>query len=158
MPRRKKQNQQDQLNPGSTNEVASSASAPEKPDLDKIKEIQDEFSSAGTETKEKAKRYRSKSRAKKEDTEKAKEFAESIGGIGSFLLTLIVERLPNPKPVSSDEMQTFDNLFNKVAYKYSSILGNYQEETALGLVTLMIIAPRIKKIEPKLSNDETKNN
>ena len=41
----------------------------------------------------------------------------------------------------------FDTMFSKVAFKYSALLGEYQEEAALVGITLMVIIPRLKSVE-----------
>jgi hypothetical protein len=93
-------------------------------------------------------------RSKKVIEEEKRQFSESIQGVGSFAMNLICERLPNPKPLSPEEAKNFDYLFGKVIFKYSEMLGNYQEETALFSVALMIVIPRLNK--PKeLKENET---
>ena len=78
-----------------------------------------------------------------------KEFSESISGVGSFTLNLIIQRLPNPLPLTKDEASAFDTMFSRVVYKYSELLGSYQEEFALASIGLMIIVPRLQKNNKK---------
>ena len=87
-------------------------------------------------------------KAIKEEEERQRQYqelAENFTGVGTFLLNEVVKRLPNPEPVQVEQQQQFENLFNKVVLKYAEILGNYQEESALLLVSFVIIFPRLKK-------------
>lgn len=98
------------------------------------------------------KKPRGKAKKIKEEEQRKKEFTDSLQGVGSLLLNIVIARLPNPSPLNDVERTSFDAAFTKVAYKYSNILGNYQEETALALISLMIFIPRIRK--PKESETE----
>jgi len=130
-----------------------------KPDLEAIKNIQDEHSEVKLNKNGSVRKPR-KSKAQKEaekitdKTQKAKDFSDSITGVGSLLLSIMVERMPQPKPLTELEKNMFDNSFNKLAYKYAEWLGDYSEETAFVLVTAMIIIPRVRK--PKKSQMEIK--
>ena len=124
-----------------------------KDNTENLNKIKTEFNSDKllnenkNEHKKRASNYKSKRL-------KEAEFQESIKGVGSFLLKMIVERLPNPKSLQPDEIKTFDAMFTKVAFKYSTLLGAYQEEAALIGITVMIIVPRLQKTE---SNDAKEN-
>ena len=88
-------------------------------------------------------------KSKREAEKQKKEFSESISGVGSFTLNLIIQRLPNPLPLTKDEASAFDTMFSRVVYKYSELLGSYQEEFALASIGLMIIVPRLQKNNKK---------
>ena len=118
-------------------------------DTEKIKATIDEYKNESSEIKTE-KRGRPK-KIKPDviiDDQKSKEFAESIQGVGSMVLQLLVVRLPNPKPLDQLEVEMFDKAFSKVAYKYAKWLGDYQEESALVLISAMILVPRFKTIKP----------
>jgi len=132
---------------------------PPEIDKEKLNELKEEIN-FNNEIKEKK---RGRGRPRKEDKEKLEnerkerekqEFLNSVNGVGSMLLNMIVVRLPNPKPLTQNEAEMFDNVFNKIAYKYADWLGNYQEETALLAVTGLIIVPRLKKERKNKSVDE----
>lgn len=72
------------------------------------------------------------------------DFISAYKGAGSFLLGVIVSRLPNPKPLTPQESEQFDTIFSKVLFKYSESFGQYQDEISLGIVSLSIILPRLK--------------
>ena len=133
-----------------------------KPDLEKIKKINTEHSEvkAETETVKTRKKRRTKKEmeadAFNEKTQRAKDFSESITGVGSMILAIAVERMPQPKPLTPMEKNMFDNAFNKLAYKYAEWLGDYSEETAFVLVASMIIIPRARKPKPELKEAEEK--
>lgn len=95
-------------------------------------------------------------KSKKALEQEKEEFAQSISGVGSFALNMVCLRLPNPIPLSPEESNNFDMLFSKVAFKYSDMLGRYQEETALFAVGLMIIFPRLKNPNEKKKSDIVK--
>lgn len=119
---------------------------------EKFNNIKENFENQQFEQTEKKQKKRSTYKTKKI---KEEEFKQSISGIGSFLIGTIIKRLPNPMPLSFEEQQTFDTLFSKVAYKYSTYLGEYQEEFALAGITLMIIVPRLQKIDNNKENVKT---
>jgi hypothetical protein len=129
--------------------------------IEKIKALKDDhdlnkqFEESKKERKKRSANYTYKS--KKVIEQEKEEFAQSIAGVGSFAMNLICERLPNPKPLTVDEAKNFDYLFGKVIYKYSETLGNYQEETALLSVALMIIVPRMKKPKEIKENEKPSN-
>lgn len=120
---------------------------------EKIQDIKNEFNNIKIDSEIKEETKQKKRSGYKSKKVKEAEFQASITGVGAFLLGIIINRLPNPKPLSIEESQNFDTMFSKVAYKYSSILGEYQEETALLAISAMIIFPRLKK--PESINDET---
>lgn len=122
-------------------------------DLDeKLNELKDEFES--TTTKKESK-YRTKKRLKEENE---RELIESMSGVGSFALSLLIERMPKPVPLTDLEKQQFDIVTNKLISKYFVYLDRFQEETAFLFVTLMIILPRTKlldKNDTKSKKDNT---
>jgi len=130
-----------------------------KPNLEEIKKIQDEHSDLKENVTVKTRKQR---RTKKEmeadkatdKIERAKSFSDSITGVGSMLLSIMVERMPTPKPLTELEKNMFDNSFNKLAYKYAEWLGDYQEETAFILVASMVIIPRMKKPKEIIKEEE----
>lgn len=116
------------------------------PDLEiKIDELTDNYNAEKNEEDEKkrtGKQYR-EAKKKKDLEEKEKEaYRESFTGLGKTLITLICDRLPNPKPLTEQELTQFDNAFTSVSLKYMSVLGKYQEESALLLIAVFIILPR----------------
>lgn len=83
------------------------------------------------------------------------EITQAISSMGSFALDLIIKRLPNPIPLNEAEASQFNNLFSKVLYKHSEMLGSNQEEIALASLTVMLIFPRLRKEKEK--SNETEN-
>jgi len=68
---------------------------------------------------------------------------------------MIIERLPNPIPLSDKERAQFDLMFSKVVYKYSEYLGNYSEEFALFTISVMIVFPRLQGKDKKEKKEKT---
>jgi hypothetical protein len=131
-------------------------------DLEKRKEeLKQVINNEVPEKKERKKRVtkEEKLNLQSEETEKKKiEFIESVKGFGSMILNLVIKRLPNPIPLTEDESKSFDLMFSRVAFKYSDMLGSYQDEFGLLAVSIVIISPRIKKVKtepiPKESNEQ----
>jgi hypothetical protein len=141
-----------------TNGNLSSSSVEEKLDelgKDFLSEKEDEI------PKKKDGRGR-KSKAQIAEEEAVKEAEQIFSGLGSLLMSMIVTRLPNPSELSSEERHNIDLTFSRVASKYASIFGSYQEEFALATVLTMIILPRTnilesfnkKNVEEKISDEE----
>lgn len=100
---------------------------------------------------EKAKEYNSRYRNKKQEEKEIASFTQSFGSLGSFLLDMLIARLPNPQQASEEEKQKFNELFTTVLFKYNFVFGNYQDEIALGTFTFFMILPRLKKPDTKNS-------
>jgi hypothetical protein len=116
-------------------------------DKEKIETVKNEFNEEKIK-KEKPKTkstYRTKKQIAEEEKQEKEQFIKSISNVGSFGMDLLIKRLPNPVPLSELETEQIDGLFSKVAYKYSSLLGDYQEETALFVVCSMVLLPRLKQ-------------
>lgn len=126
---------------------------------DEIKEnlgkVKDEFQAAKNETEIKEEKKRGKYIKKADRFAEQEEFSKSVSGLGSFALGLVIARLPNPIPLTLDEAAEFNKHFEKVAFKYSNVLGEYQSEAALISVAALIIFPRLKK-EKKTNDDSNK--
>jgi hypothetical protein len=127
-------------------------------DLTDIKESYEKSNRESEGKEEKQKKPRGKAAVYAQEEQKKAEFVSTVKGVGSMILNIIVARLPNPIPLTDLESNSFDECFSRVAYKYASILGNYQEETALGIVSLMIFIPRLKSPKPenKVDTSESK--
>jgi hypothetical protein len=85
------------------------------------------------------------------------DFGKSIAGLGGMFMEMAVMRLPNPVPLSAQEKENFDKVFNDVAMKYANYLGNYKEESALILVTGMILLPRLDLFGKKKKENKPQN-
>lgn len=111
--------------------------------------------------KEKQKEYNKKYKSKKQEKKEQEDFSKSFAGIGGFLLTTIIKRMPNPIPPNSEELATFNQLFTDVLYKYSAVMGQYQSEIALGSYTVMLMLPRLQKpkveLDPKIADENGKD-
>ncbi len=130
------------------NEHLNAAGTHEPPEQkDKLNSIKEEFNNIKVDSEIKEESKKEKRSGYKSKKIREQEFQDSISGVGSFLLSMIVERLPNPRPLTSEESKNFDTMFSKVAFKYSALLGEYQEEAALVGITLMVIIPRLKSVE-----------
>lgn len=127
----------------------------------KLEDLKEQFESASEQNKSKGRgRPKGSTKKAKKDEQEKIEFAETISGVASTSIELIVARLPNPKPLSDTEKKQIDTAFDKVAYKYANWLGNYQEESAFILVLLMVFIPRLnllKAKKPEKNVDEQKS-
>jgi len=100
-------------------------------------------------------------RKSKEQIQKEQELKLVIGTLGSSLMSIVVERLPNPVPLSDIEKQQIDIVTSNLLSKYMSYLDNWQEETAFITVMLTVLIPRtnlfqkiFKKREQKVEQKE----
>lgn len=134
-----------------------------KPDIDEeLNKLLNEFQEEKQEAEKKTSKYYREKKAKEIEENKIKE---AISGIGSTALSLIIERMPNPKPLSDKEAEQFDTVFDKLSQKYFSLLGKWQEESAFIIVLAFIIIPRttllnkkeIEQADSKKENEETKD-
>ena len=100
--------------------------------------------------------YRSKKAKLEQEEKEAREFSQSMAGIGSMLMNMIVERMPTPKPLTAMETQSIDWAFEKVAYKYMHRIGEWKEEVALLGAIGMVLVSRIdwNKVQPVKQTDE----
>ncbi len=160
MGRKKKNPQPISFDKSETQEVPKVENLAEdpKPDIDaELQNLNSEFN-AEKETEKKTSKYYKEKKAKEQEEQ---QFKEALSGIGSSALSLILERMPNPKPLSVKETEQFDIVFDKLSNKYFSLLGKWQEESAFIIVLAFIIIPRTnllnKKIEP-IKEDEKKDN
>lgn len=135
------------------NGVKTSETSETSEQKQKIQDVKNEYDNQKFDSQIKEESKQKKRSSYKSKKVREEEFKQSITGTGSFLLNIIIKRLPNPKPLTPEEAKNFDTMFTKVAFKYSSILGEYQEETALLAISAMIIFPRLKK--PELQENET---
>jgi hypothetical protein len=116
-----------------------------KENLNKVKT---EFDSNKVIQEEKEEKKKKGKYIKKADRfQEQEEFSKSVSGLGSFALGLIITRLPNPIALTEEEATEFNKHFEKVAFKYSNFLGEYQSEAALLSVAALIVFPRLKKIK-----------
>lgn len=130
-----------------------------KSDIDsELNKLNAEFNSEKIEAEKKTSKYYKEKKAREVEE---KQFKEAMSGIGSSALSLILERMPNPKPLTDKESEQFDIVFDKLTNKYFSLLGKWQEESAFIIVLAFIIIPRtdlLNKKEIKNNSNEEKNN
>ena len=107
-------------------------------DYEKIEELKVETEQVQTEPTIKRKR----GRPKKTETEVIEPQLPEINVAPVF--NIVIERLPNPLPLSESESSVLNSTFNKVLQKYSGDI-KYIEEINLSLVLIGIILPRLKK-------------
>lgn len=132
----------------------------EKP-IESIDSKLDELSEKVNTEKESLKKPRGKAKqiieqAKIEEEKKqnAEDFANTISGIGSFLTGLIIERMPNPKPLSDKEAEQINLAFDKIGKKYANILEGYQEESAFIIIVAITLLPRTNMLSKKSASDK----
>jgi len=114
-----------------------------------LNELKDNFEIDKEEEKPK------RGRRKKAEVEREQELKLAVAGIGSSVLSIFIERMPNPIPLTEVEKQQFDIVTSNLLSKYLSYLDRWQEESAFALVLLMIIIPRTNIFSKK---NEKKNN
>ena len=107
-------------------------------DYEKIEELKIETDQVETEPTIKRKR----GRPKKTETEVIEPQLPEINV--APLANIIIDRLPNPLPLTDSESSVLNSTFNKVLQKYSSNI-KYIEEINLSLVLVGILLPRLKK-------------
>lgn len=121
---------------------------------EELNKLQDEYKEEkSVEEKKDSKYYKSK-KAKEAEEQQIKD---AISGVGSSALSLLLERMPNPKPLTAKESEQFDVVFDRLSQKYFSYLGKFQEETAFIIVLGLIILPRTKLLDKKEIPVENKN-
>ena len=69
---------------------------------EKLNSIKNEFNNIKVDSEIKEETKKEKRAGYKSKKVREQEFQDSISGVGSFLLSMIVERLPNPKPLAPD--------------------------------------------------------
>jgi hypothetical protein len=141
------------------NPVPPGQTDPINPDA-KIDELNNDYNTEkqSAEDKKKTGRQYREDRNKKLTEEKEKEaYRQSFTGLGKTLITMICDRLPNPKPLTTQELEQFDNAFTAIAMKYMAFVGKYQEETALLMITAFIILPRTDLLTPKKKDAKLAN-
>ena len=106
-------------------------------DYDKIEELKIE-----SEQVEQEPIKRKRGRPKKTETEVIEPQLPEINVAPVF--NIVIERLPNPLPLTESESSVLNSTFNKVLQKYSGNI-KYIEEINLSLVLVGILLPRLKK-------------
>ena len=83
--------------------------------------------------------------AEAEKLEKRKaEVAGDFAMLGTVVLTIVCERLPNPVPPTPAETQVFSNAVSAMVRKYYPQLETYGPEIALAVACGVVIVPRLK--------------
>lgn len=82
--------------------------------------------------------------------ESYKEKAQAFAAMSGVMLDIICARLPNPLPPTPQEKEFFSVGVGAIAEKYLPQAGGYDAEITLGLAALMILAPRLVKVEKKI--------
>ena len=106
-------------------------------EYDKIEELKVE-----SEQVEQEPVKRKRGRPRKTETEVIEPQLPDINVAPVF--NIIIDRLPNPLPLSESESSVLNSTFNKVLQKYSGNI-KYIEEINLSLVLVGILLPRLKK-------------
>ena len=106
-------------------------------EYDKIEELKVE-----SEQVEQEPIKRKRGRPKKSETEVIEPQLPEINV--APLANIIIDRLPNPLPLTDSESSVLNSTFNKVLQKYSGNI-KYIEEINLSLVLVGILLPRLKK-------------
>ncbi len=121
-----------------------------------LKELKNEFNEAKFDSEKKESKYKKNQRI---EAEKEKLKRESISGFGSIGLSILIDRMDNPQPLSEIEKRNFDLAFDNLADKYFAKLGQWQEESAFVVVLAFILIPRLNlgKKEEKKVDSENKN-
>jgi hypothetical protein len=78
----------------------------------------------------------------------------------SFLYEIIVERLPNKKPLSESEKDSLNEVTNKLAEKYLPMVAGYDIEISFLLVVSSVLIPRLQKTKNEQNEtiEETESN
>lgn len=103
----------------------------------------------------KARRDRDAERAAAEAAEAEKlerrkaEVAGDFAMLGTVVLTIVCERLPNPVPPTPAETQVFSNAVSAMVRKYYPQLETYGPEIALAVACGVVIVPRMKAPKTK---------
>lgn len=78
-----------------------------------------------------------------------KEKAQSFAAMSGVVLDIICARLPNPLPPSPEEKEFFAAGVGAIAEKYLPQAGGYDAEISLALAAVVILVPRMVKVEKK---------
>lgn len=115
---------------------------------DLLNDLKDEYNETIEEQPKKKSKYVSKKVKEQEEQQKAESFSNNVSGIGSTVINIFFDRVGYQK-LSEVETQKLDSTLDAVIMKYAPVVGGYQEETALGMVLLMILLPRTKFLTSK---------
>ena len=157
-PQEKKKRGRPPLNQTTFSDEKIPSSEDQKENSDgELKDLKNEFYEAKFESEKKESKYKKNQRI---EAEKEKLKRESISGFGSIGLSIIIDRMENPQPLSEVERRNFDLAFDNLVDKYFAKLGQWQEESAFVVVLAFILIPRLNlgKKEEKKVDSENKNN
>jgi len=147
MPRPKKQEQEQKIE--TNNPTFSTAYSNDEKDKKIELLIEDNIEAK----EEKEKKPRGKAAKQLREEAEAKDFVNAVSGIGEVIMNMIVQRLPDPRPLSDMEKEQINKTFDRVVYKYTAILGDWKEEVAFITVCSLIILPRTKILNPKVKDN-----
>lgn len=141
-------------NPNPKNEKDSSSNINESEKiLEDYKDIKNE-----NELKQQRKKRKTKAdiEAEKEHELQAESFAQSSTVAVHIGLSMLFERMPNPKPLTQEEQVAFDTAFTDLAKKYFSTIQKFGEELNFIMILGFLILPRLKN-DKQDSNSLRKN-
>lgn len=129
----------------------------ENPDslIEKVDMLQDEFNNvAATDQTEKPKRYRSK----KEIAAEQEQTGLQLGFMAAEMLDIVVQRLPNPKPLTEIEKNMFNQTTTRLVKKYFSYTEQWGDEVAFAGCFVVIMVPRLQFLLKKKDEGQNNNN
>lgn len=141
-----------------------------EPDIEKINNLKNDYDSEIEQQPKKKRGRRPKTLTEKVNindeakiNEAKKSFASGISFSVNTMLSILIERMPNPKPLTSDEKKLLNDAVIPVSEKYFSSLSKYGLEVNLLLVLGLTIYPRIlpikkEKEKEKVNIDNELNN
>ena len=143
---RKPKLKQNQENQNLSSNLSIQTEATNNIDVEKIEELKN---GVIEEREKKERKPRGSAKQKIESEKKNAEFAETISGIGSLAMNMIVTRLPKAIPLTDAEKKQFDLAFDRLVMKYAPAVERFQEETAFLFATILIVVPRLGLLDKK---------
>lgn len=127
----------------------------EKSEKEKLDDLQDDFNTSKEEepTPKKKSSYKTKKEKELEELEKKESFTKNVSGIGSTVMDIFLDRVGYDK-LNNTETEKLNETLDNLIMKYVSVVGDFQEETAFGMVLLMILLPRTKILSKKVIENE----
>lgn len=115
---------------------------------DGIERVEREFAQGTTEEPARRKRRKKADIAAEEQAQYQAAYqadADQFGEASTLLMSIVVERLPNPKPLTDSEMLLCKNAISRLAMKYLPQMEGNGPELMAGIALLAVIVPRLKK-------------
>lgn len=121
--------------------------------LKETKDLKEKLEDLKNESSDDKQSTKKETRGRKSKEELKEKFESENSGVGKLFLSLIIPRLPNPKPVSEEEEIAFDKFLMRVLYKHQDRMRGYNEEFMLLVTSASIFLPRLEKPEKEIKKD-----